>query len=252
MTDLDSTVEFQYKSAPITEAVIGVTFSSAMSSEELGSAAGRLQALYPHKQDISAYSIAVKINEKNPGENKTELNPTSGFRLSSDDQTQLVVLWPNSFTISQLAPYSGWGNFISRFERDWRQLKRLFGFQEINRIGVRYINRIDIPASDPILQYDDYLNIYPKIPSLFEPLDAYAVQASTQMKDIDCQATINSAIVPSPLLKHVSFIVDIDIGTIKTPPQNDERIMGLLTEIRARKNAIFESCINQPARNLFK
>ena len=185
MTETAST-EVVYARPPITEAVIGVTFSSPMDSKQLASVNNALQKYYPHKQDVSTFDLSLEFNTKDAGSNKANLKPTLGHRLSTDDQTQLVVLWPNSFTLSQLAPYQGWGNFIGRFTRDWSTLKKILGFQQISQVGVRYINRIDIPATADIVEHEQFLNIYPKMPDMLNPLDAYAIQASVTLKDINC------------------------------------------------------------------
>lgn len=251
MTETAST-EVVYARPPITEAVIGVTFSSQMDSTQLASVTNAFQKNYPHKQDVTTFDFSLEFNTKDAGSNKANLKPTLGHRLSTDDQTQLIVLWPNSFTLSQLAPYQGWGNFIERFERDWGALKRILGFQQISRIGVRYINRIDIPATADVVEHEQFLNIYPKMPGILDPLDAYAIQASVTLKDINCQLTINTASVPSPILGHVSFVIDTDIFSEQSPPQSDTDLIELLNNIRAKKNQVFEACISQPARSLFQ
>ncbi len=247
MIEIAST-EIKYARPPITEAVIGITFSSPMDSKKLVRVNKALQKYYPHKQDV----YSVEFNMIDVVENKTNPEKTLGHRLSTDDQTQLVVLWPNSITLSQLAPYQGWGNFIERFERDWSALKKILGFQQISRIGVRYINRIDIPAKAPVTEHEQFLNIYPKMPDILNPLEAYAMQASVTLKDINCQLTINTARVPSPLLEHVSFVIDTDIFSDKNPPQSDSDLIKLLNNIRTTKNQVFEACISQPARSLFQ
>lgn len=245
--------EIVYASPPITEAVIGITFSSPMDAAQLASVTNTFQKNYPHKQDISTFDdLSLVFNAKDGGGNKANLKMKLGYRLSTDDQTQLIVLWPNSFTLSQLAPYQGWENFIGRFDRDWSALKRILGFQQISRIGVRYINRIDIPATADIVEHEQFLKIYPKMPGMLNPLDAYAIQASVTLKDINCQLTINTASVPSPILEHVSFVIDTDIFSEQSPPQSDTDLIKLLNNIRTKKNQVFEACISQSARSLFQ
>ena len=244
--------EVEYSRPPITEAVIGITFSSPMDAKQLESVNKSFQKHYPHKQVVSTFDLSLEFNTKDIKDNKANLKPTIGHRLSTDDQTQLVVLWPDSITLSQLAPYQGWGDFVGRFIRDWGALKKILGFQQISRIGVRYINRIDLPAEEPIIEHENFLNIYPKVPDILNPLDAYALQASVTLKDINCRLTINSASVPSPLLHHFSFVIDTDIFSDLNPPQSDSDLIVLLNKIRIKKNQVFEACISQPARSLFQ
>jgi uncharacterized protein (TIGR04255 family) len=131
--------------------------------------------------------------------------------------------------------------------------KRTLSYRKLTRIGVRYINRIDIPvATTPIIQQEDYLNIYPHLPAALDPVTSYSVVAQRPVPDIGCILTLNSSSAPSPLLGHAAFIVDQDIAKEADPPQNDEGIYALLNQIRVKKNEIFEACITPRARELFK
>ena len=125
------------------------------------------------------------------------------------------------------------------------------GFQTLGRLGVRYINRIDIPVSGSVVEHETFLNVYPKLPDILGLVGAYAVQAVLRIEDIGCKLTLNSAVVPAPILDHASFIIDQDIAKEVDLPQSDNDIYELLNEIRVRKNNVFEACISDRARELF-
>jgi uncharacterized protein (TIGR04255 family) len=153
---------------------------------------------------------------------------------------------------SQLAPYPGWDTFFERFRRDWGVWKRTLGYRKITRIGVRYINRIDIPATEPVVEHEHYLNVYPHVPSIFPTLISYNLVAQSYLPDIECALTLNSSSTPSPLLGHAAFIVDQDIFKEGDLPQSDDAIYAFLNRIRDKKNEVFEACIKPRARELFK
>lgn len=240
-----------YSHPPITEAVIEVKFATPLDSTVFEKLNTKFNKSYPDDKVIRSLQFALTVNagDLNPQPSRSD-GPT-GHRRSSADMTQLLVLWPDSFVISQLAPYTGWQVFFDRFTRDWKVWKRSKGFREINRIGVRFINRIDIPVENGIAQHEQYLNIYPKLPDSIATVGSYAVQTLSRFEDIHCMLTINSASVPSPLLEHVSFMLDIDIAKETDLPQNDSEIFQLLNKIREKKNKIFEDCIGDRARELF-
>ena len=242
-----------YKHAPITEAVIEISFETPISSAEIKKASEKFSSHYPQHQSVQNVKLAVAM----PAGQKVK--PTAefvkggeGHRRSTSDMTQLLVLWRSSFLISQLAPYPGWDDFFQRFVRDWKVWKRAVGFQTISRVGVRYIYRIDIPISESVVKYETFLNIYPKLPDILGSVGTYAVQAGFPIEDIGCKLILNSAVVPSPILDHVSFIIDQDIIKEEDPPQKDEAIYELLNEVRAIKNNVFEACITNPSRELFQ
>ncbi len=243
-----------YKNPPITEAVIGIHFKSPVNTADIDSANSKFSTYYLQQQIVSNFNVHVDIPivgqlTQSP---KADVNPIMGYRHSSDDMTELLVLWQSDFVLSQLAPYQGWDSFFERFARDWKLWKRVVGFREIARIGVRYINRIDIPATGPLVEYEKFLNIYPKLPNELETVNAYAVQTVVSLVDIDCQLLINSAIVPSPILNHISVLLDLDISKENNSPQKDEDIFALLNTIRSQKNKIFEACVSDQARELFQ
>jgi uncharacterized protein (TIGR04255 family) len=243
-----------YKQPPITEAVIGINFESQIEEADLSTFQEKFSQNYPNHQAIENLSFKVElgIGDDNQKTANTDIAKQIGHRRSTADMTELLVIFPSSLVISQLAPYPGWDSFFGRFVRDWKLLKRTVGFRPIQRLGVRYINRIDIPCDAPIVEHEEYLNIYPNVTDKYGPLTAYAVQAEVFMEDLECKLTINSAAVPSPILKHASFIIDQDIARESNVPQKDKDIFALLEKIRLRKNEVFESCVTDRARELFK
>ena len=100
---------------------------------------------------------------------------------------------------------------------------------------MRYINRIDIPIFDGLIEESEYINVYPQLPDSLGPLTGYGVQVQLPIREMGCGLLINSAAVPSPILDHGSFLLDFDIYMEGTPPQNNDGIYDLLNRIRVKK-----------------
>lgn len=244
-----------YKRPPIIEAVIGINFKAPVPNEVLADAKDRSKNDYPQVNTLENFQIEVQLQGARGSSNNTALNKTGqrGFKLNSPDVTEILILQPTVVTVAQLPPYPGWEPFFKRFQRDWRAWKRAAGYREISRIGVRYINRIDIPlgADDGVLEEGHYLNIFPNVPPSLSPVDGYAVQTRSRLPAINGIVTINSGIVTSPILGHMSILLDQDVACDQDPPQNDEALFDLLARIRDEKNKVFEACLNQGAREIF-
>ena len=239
-----------YDRPPITEAVIAVNFEMPLETKDIKKANVKFHRHYPQHQDVQNINLKVAVNAEGQGNTDgTEIE--KGHRRFNADMNELLVMWHSSFIVSQLAPYPGWDVFFSRFTRDWKIWKRAVGFRDINRIGVRFINRIDIPTINDAVQHEAYLEVYPKLPSVLEKVNAYAVQAVVPLDDIECNLTLNSASIPSPILEHGSFLLDFDIARTTSLPQKDQDIFDLLNQIRIKKNEVFESCVTDTARRLF-
>jgi uncharacterized protein (TIGR04255 family) len=239
-----------YKRPPITEAVIGVQFAAPIAADELRKISIRYNHSYPGEQQVKNIGVHV-TNFPGRKPSVTNVQETIGYRRATDDATEIVLFTPNMLIVSQLAPYPGWEMFFGRFVRDWTLWKREMGFHKISRLGVRYINRVDIPNGEIFVEHEKYLNIYVQLPDVLGPTSSYAAQVVLPIKDLDSQLTINTGIMPSPLLNHTSFLIDIDIGRAQDVPQRDEDVFAFLTTIRDRKNMAFEACITDQARELF-
>lgn len=243
----------QYKRAPITEAVIEIRFAEPADTDLLVKISADLKATYPFQTPLVNYNVTVGLPPPNISrEAVTHVNQAKGHRLSSMDQTEILLLWPLTFVVSQLAPYPGWEIFCGRFVSDWIIWKKAAGYRKITRIGVRFVNRIDIPHAGHAIEEIDYLGIYAKLPETFGPVAAYGVQAQFLPDDEGCHLTLNSGLVPSPLIGYGSILLDLDIAKEVNPPQRDEEIYVLLDKIRTKKNAAFEACITDRARELFR
>jgi uncharacterized protein (TIGR04255 family) len=244
--------EQPYKRPPITEAVIAVAFGVAIDSGDLDRANGNFERIYPQYQHARNVDFQVIMPHRPGSVPDTKIQKDEmGHRRSSDDQTEIVILWPTSLVFSQLAPYPGWDAFFGRFSRDWELWKKVVGYRKISRVGVRYINRIDIPITGNVIQYEEILNIYPHMPDALGSILAYGIQTQLPYPEIDGRITINSASIPSPILNMSSFILDQDLSTENNISQTDEGLYKLLNQIHMKKNAVFETCITDRARELF-
>ena len=237
----------QYKRAPITEAVIEIRVEQPLARPELERLVQRFRDEYASSEDFIAYEVRV-----NPAERRADFEEQSrGYKLSSADRADVLVVAPTHLACSRLAPYTGWETFRRRAETHWRAWKRIIGYRKISRIGVRFMNRIDIPAArgEPV-QIQSYLRVYPRARAM-KRMQSYAMQMEGPLEGDNCRVVINSSSVPSPLVDHISFVLDIDISRQADVPQKDDVIWELIDRIRGYKNQIFEDSITDKARELF-
>src|SRR6266403_3430526 len=123
--------EQPYKRPPITEAVIGLRFADPIDSATLDKVASGLKPFYPREDILKGVQIPISLNATPPPSPQTI--EQIGYRLSSLDQTHILILMPTppSLTMSQLAPYPGWDQFFGRFCRDWDVWKKSAGYRKI-------------------------------------------------------------------------------------------------------------------------
>lgn len=100
---------FQYKRAPITEAVVEFRSNSFPDKTRQDKAYKILKQYYADHKEISGRSIQLEVTPD--GEPITNTTNLVKNQFSSEDMTRLLTIEQPSFLVSQLAPYQGWENF---------------------------------------------------------------------------------------------------------------------------------------------
>jgi uncharacterized protein (TIGR04255 family) len=248
----DQTQPMNYGHAPITEAVIHLLTSNTLSDTDRTKVARRLKELYPHSQPLLQQSFSININET--GVPNVMVGPQpQGFRLASDDQADIAIIQHNGILISRLSPYPGWQKFRDRANAVWTKWRAAISNPPVSRIGVRYINRIDIPyGNEPIINPSDYLLFSPEDPGISSaPMQGYLVQITKPTDAPHWLASVTSTLVsPPPLLNHISILFDIDVFRTEEIPRRDDELSAVVDETRRIKNDIFERCITDRTREL--
>jgi uncharacterized protein (TIGR04255 family) len=243
-----------YLHPPVTEAVIEIRVNNALTSSELEKIAKKLKKQYPNSQHHNELGIDLgDIRSSSVGSNVKVSKHQKGFHLSSEDQADIVIIKSQSLIISRLAPYLGWDAILNQFILVWKIWKDIAKTRPLSRIGIRYINRIDVPVDEfNKIEIEDYLTFYPKIPIFSNaPMSNYLMQIVKPTSNPLWSTTITSTNQPSPLINTVSLLLDIDLFRTEEIPFNDDDLRKILAEARILKNDIFQQCITQRTEEIF-
>jgi uncharacterized protein (TIGR04255 family) len=253
MADDPGISEISFARPPIVEAVIERRFAEPFSHEVMEDLRRKLESDYPAISQLNSMSWAINALGAVPEVSQNIV----GYRLANLSGDAIVVITTQSLAFARLAPYPGWREFSKQGTGLFRVARKMMDYMQIGRIGVRYVNRLDIPFTleqgTPVpIQMEDYILIHPEYPAgLFPPAQSYSMQAVTLLPDIHSRLTINVATVPSPFPGRTGIIFDIDIGRESEIPQREDEISNILDAIRSEKNRIFLSCLTDKAKALF-
>jgi uncharacterized protein (TIGR04255 family) len=162
-------------------------------------------------------------------------------------QTQI-----DGWTFNKLAPYRGWEEeFRDEARTLWRAYRELVQPKAVSRVGLRYVNRLDLPL--PISDFKVYLRTYPELaPDLPQGLSHFVMQLQIPHQDINALLLLNLAMV-KPVRPGVSSVVlDLDLSRSVDLPADESELWALIEILRTRKNEIFEACITDATRELFR
>jgi uncharacterized protein (TIGR04255 family) len=174
------------------------------------------------------------------------------YSMLSEDADEQCIMSGESFSIVQIAPYKTWERLLGRFERDWKILSEITRNQELSRIGIRFINRIDIPIVGDQLELREYVNVVPQMPTFEDTFSSdYSMSVQLYLDDIKASLTLNTSVTKSSLPQHCSIMLDFDIYRTVTEKIQNEDLVDFLNKVRIKKNMFFESSITDKTRALF-
>jgi uncharacterized protein (TIGR04255 family) len=240
--------DVSYAKPPVTEAVIELRSDELLDVRELERCRDRFRKTYPTVEAVNNISVQFDADKV------THKASLVGFKMTSADAVDVVLI--NSFAIgtSRLAPYPGWENLAATAKANYELLLKVVGRKRIVRIGTRFLNRIDIPnhrlGTPP--SWPSFVKVIPSLPAeVASGSHAYYmnVQASSST---GAKIIIQTGVSNPVLLDHTSVQLDIDSYYDTEIPQRMDDVWNKLDTLRQFKNAVFENCITEATRELFR
>ena len=238
-----------YSKAPITEATIDfcVILPEGFEDTLLDSFQADLGEGYKERQDLTMEEIVVDTSTNHSSHNSTKF----GFRFVNIDKRRVVQASKNGFSYSILSPYVGWEEFSSEARTLWERYRSHINPLSVTRIGIRYINRLDVPLQS--IELKEYLATFPEIAEgIPHVLNRYFMQLVIPIDSIKSTAIINQALVPPQVSGTTSIMLDIDLFRDQDAPQDEIQIWETLERLREVKNQIFNSTLTEKAKELIQ
>ena len=236
-----------YTSPPITEAVIEVRLSKLLTDAKLQKARDFIASRYENSRSEPMLEGTLHFDTQSATFEQLGMRHT----LSSADETDRCVLSPKSLAWTRLAPYPGWVVFAERFETDFRAVFKATGPLPISRLGLRYVNRIDVEPVEGLAHYEEFLNFRIEHGDLLEPTSGFQWIIVKDFPALKLKANVMSAVVEPEIMGWSSFAFDIDVYCNIEVPQTIDDIQAKLKSMRELKNTIFEAGITERARRMY-
>lgn len=235
-----------YPKPPIAEGLIEIRFQPDLPDKALRRLMDSGKKRYSRVEE----QVEIEFNfDLEAGKNATK-QQFSGARCLSDDGADITIFSKGSLTVTRLAPYMGWPALKERAERELEEVRSVAPDRRFTRLGVRYVNRIDVPIENGQFSPEPYLTVFPMRPPILAggPAQAFAVSIGG-CKVGDYFVNVNTGIAPPQLIGHAALLVDID--TYIEADMDARSLAEKLEGVRVTKNAVFEGLITDKARGLF-
>ncbi len=221
--------------APIAEAVIGIRAQANVewNEEAVRSALSAKLPDYPDIESLKQVQIAAMFE---PGVLPSQRQEESwyGLKATSADKRQIVQFKRDGFLFSRLAPYQDWNRFCDEAVRLWLVHAEVTRPAEIQRIGVRFINRMALGNDSSRIR--EVLRTPPAPPEQVNvPIRSYFHQDDFDVVGhpylLRRVQTIQEAKPTEPA--GLFLILDIDVSVTGGFEPNIETVKKYLTEMRA-------------------
>lgn len=245
----------QYRNPPIEEAICELRFVA--DSEPDFAAPLRfyesIKASYPAKPQAQPLPPSeLEVHGQGSGFQVAMRNLPTRLLFKNDDETRLVGFTLNMLSVHVLRPYPGWEEFRRRIEEALNAYRRTIPAKAVSRIGLRYVNKIEIPEANVSLK--NYVTISPQIPNqVVGDIQTFVTRLETGDKNKPWRIALTIASVEPSSSDSTALLMDIDVRQEweSSKPLALDDVLNEIDLLRAVEREAFESFICDPARRLF-
>jgi uncharacterized protein (TIGR04255 family) len=241
--------------APIQEALLDlqVQLPEGSVDEVLISFQDGIEERFPTKKDIKRITQNFELSPQNGIQTFSTPVICQGYQYISDSNQKIVQARSDGFTFNKLRPYSDWKTFSEEAHELWKKYVEVVKPISINRIGLRYINRIEIPI--PFSDFREYCLLFPDFPQeIPQKLSEFFMRFATPSPgEHNISTVVNLTFEPvtnDSLMLPLIFDIDTFSLTGKLDPK-DSLTWTIVDELREIKNQIFDSSLTEKCKKLF-
>jgi uncharacterized protein (TIGR04255 family) len=234
---------------PLREAVIDIRLRDSLPSGFLETLRSLALPRFSNVGDIQLGGFKLEIGIGKPAQAIVTSDEVLGVRFQSLDGAQVLQYHRNGVTFSVLRNYTAWEPFVDEARKLWQEFLRISGAAVVSRVGIRYINSIEIPTG---ADFDDYLTAGPRIPKpLPQIVTGFLQRVIVPFAEIDGYAIITQAL-EQPTDKSLPTIIDIDVASNCSMDGEAPEVWHRLTKLRNVKNQIFFASVTPKALEAYR
>lgn len=206
---------------------------------------------FPKKRQANVLEVELNAQE---ADGKPQLKGGSVARMQflRADGSALVQIGPHLLAVNHLAPNPHWEDvkpLIFEMFETYQRIAHPAGFK---RIGLRYINRIEIPEAS--FNFSDYFNFLPAIPKEIPASDFGSLFMRIELPYLKDNGRLFLTLGTAPDVKPETnvFILDLDFFTHIPSELALDGVQGWIETAHQHIETAFEACLTDKLRELFE
>lgn len=241
--------------APITEAVVDIRASlpKGFDVTALSKLPPDVLERFTQSEALKTFSGSFEYDGKHQRLKSEAIDRgIIGHIFKTTDAARVLQFRKDGFTLSKLKPYEDWTKLRDEAVNLWQAYVKLAKPESVSRVGLRYINHLNMPFSGDKFDFDEYLTSSPKVPGeLPQGIVSFFYRVVMPVPSIGATAVIHQALESIVDPKIVPVILDIDVFVQRDLEPNSDKIWEALEQLHVLKNDVFFSYITEKTAELF-
>ena len=241
-----------YKKPPIVEAVCEFQFEEGSPWDPTipGRVYEKVRSTFPILRQGERVTVSVIGS---PEEFGPQFGTLSLMQFLRKDEKALIQVGAHLLSVSVLKSYSSWPRFLSLIKRGFNTYRDIATPKGIRRIGLRYINHIEIPGHD--IRLEDYFEFRPHVGrGLNQDFGTFALGIQFPYEESRDLLNLQLASLPKQFLSsdNATITLSLDYFLLKPGEVALEEAFQWVDVAHLHIEDAFEACITQRLRQLFK
>ena len=243
-----------FPNAPITEAILDIKakLPDGVGLNIFDEFQEKIKDRFKDRKTKHSFEAVLKFS---PGKDESSpiipKNRIEGYIFESKNEKKTVQARLDGFTFNKLRPYKDWNKFHNEARELWELYNKVVKPISVNRIALRFINRIEIPL--PFDDFSEYILTNPQIaPGLPQSLSHFLMRIEIPNNEIGAIAIITQTMQKTTESQKLPLIFDIDVIKTGNYSEKGSEIWKDFNLLRQFKNEIFFNSITEKTKELFK
>jgi uncharacterized protein (TIGR04255 family) len=241
-----------YKDPPIVEALCEFQFvpSQPWDLTVLGLFYREVKSEFPKRRQLNPFQVSFKAEAQGASVQNVA---SQGDRMQfvREDERALVQVGPDFVAVNHLKPYPNWEVFKQMIERVLEVYRQITNPQAIRRIGLRYINRLEIPEQHEI-EIERFLLAVPTVPNdVPQVFGSWMQRVEIPFPEATGLLVVQSSSIHNEGQQGVVFLLDLDFVTLQAELVGLDSAMEWVERAHDEIEKTFEACVTAEARQLF-
>ena len=239
-----------YKNPPISEVVCEFQFGpdSPWDFTIPGLVYEKVRATFPKRSQVARVTMGISADQGTIGQ---QIGTLPVMRFSSEDEKVLIQVGPHLLSVHHLKPYSSWERFLPFIEESFKAYCEVATPKSIHRIGLRYVNSIQITGQN--INLEDYFEFRPYIgPNLPTTIGPFMMAVQLPFEGSRDTLNLQLASLAGISSDVANIILDLDYFLAKPNEVELDKISAWINNAHKQVGDTFNACITDRLEQTFE